>query len=263
MNPVALAYMPLFGLAVGSFLNLNIDRIPRGQSIVSPPSQCDQCQRRLTLLDLVPLLSYLWLRGKCRHCGAPIPLRNFLVEVATGTLFGLVTYLFGLTPLGGVILAYGSLFIVIAAIDLERTIIPDKLVLPGIALAFAVAPFGPVGEERALGDAFLHIAAGGTLGLGIMLFIYVASFLVYRSSIGFGFGDVKLGALIGLVTGFPEALVAVYFAFVSGGVVAALLLTLKLKSRRDAIPYGPFLAIGAISALLVGEGPGWYLDLFR
>ena len=128
MDPVFLVYMPLFGLAVGSFLNLNIDRIPRGQSIVKPPSHCDQCQRRLAPLDLVPLLSYLWLRGRCRFCGAAIPRRAFLVEVVTGSFFGLVGYQFGLAPVAWVILAYGGLFIAISVIDLEWRIIPDKLV---------------------------------------------------------------------------------------------------------------------------------------
>ena len=263
MNPVVLAYMPIFGLAIGSFLNLNIDRIPRGLSIVSPPSLCDRCQRRLGLLDLVPLLSYLWLRGRCRFCGVPIPLRAFLVEAVTGALFGFVAYRFGLTPLAGVILAYGSLLITVSVIDLEHIIIPDKLVIPGILLAFAAVPFGPIGEDRALGEAFWRAVAGGGLGMAILLFIYVMAFVMYRSNIGFGFGDVKLGALIGLVIGFPDVLIALYFTFISGGVTAVLLLLLRLRGRRDAIPYGPFLAVGAIATLLVDEGIGWYLDFIR
>ena len=258
-----LAYMSLVGLAVGSFLNLCIDRIPNAQSIVSPPSQCDQCQRRLRPLDLFPLLSYLWLRGRCRYCGSHIPVRAFVVEVAAGVLFGLVAYRFGMTALTGVIVVYGSLFIAIFVIDLEHTIIPDKLVFPAAVLAFAAAPFGFVGEERALGDIFIRIAAGGALGLSIMLLIYLGSFLIYRGDVGFGFGDVKLGALIGLVTGFPEVVIAVYFALISGGVIAVLLLLLKIRGRKEAIPYGPFLTGGTIATLLIGERLGWYLDLIR
>ena len=263
MDPILLVYLTLTGLAVGSFLNLNIDRIPIGMSIVSPPSQCDHCQRRLSVSDLVPLLSYLWLRGKCRHCKAGIPQRAFWVEVVTGALFGLVAYRFGLVPVAGVVLVYGSLFIAISVIDLERTIIPDKLIIPGVILAFAVAPFGPVGEDRGLGETFVSIAAGGAVGVSAMLIIYLGAFLVYKSSIGFGFGDVKLGLLIGLVVGFPEVVVSLYFAFLSGGIVAAMLVLTRLKGRRDAIPYGPFLAIGAIAILLVGKDAGWYLDLIR
>ena len=263
MEHVTLVYMSLLGLAVGSFLNLNIDRIPRGQSIVSPPSQCDSCQRRLSPLDLVPLLSYLWLRGKCRYCGVRIPLRAFLVEVAAAVLFGVVAYRFGVGPVAWVIVVYGSLFLAISVIDLDHTIIPDKLVVPGIVLAFAAAPFGPVGDGRELGDAFLRVAAGGALGFGLMFLIFGVSILVYRSNVGFGFGDVKLGALIGLVVGFPDVLVAIYFAIVSGGVVAVLLLLLKLKGRRDVIPYGPFLSLGAVFTLLMAQDAGWYLELLR
>ena len=263
MDPVALAYMPLVGLAVGSFLTLIIDRIPRGVSIVSPRSQCDRCHNPLGPLDLVPLISYLWLRGRCRYCGAAIPLRTTTVEVGTSVLFGLTTYVFGLTPFAGVILAYGSLFIAVSVIDMERLIIPDKLVLPGVVLAFAAAHFGPVGDGRVLGDTFVRVVAGGALGFGAMLLVYVASYLVYRSSAGFGFGDVKLGALIGLVIGFPEVLIALYFAFLLGGVIAVILLALRLKGRRDVLPYGPFLAAGALVTLIVNEDIGWYIDLFR
>ena len=263
MGTVGLVYMTLTGLAVGSFLNLVIDRVPRGQSIVAPPSHCDGCGRRLVAMDLVPVLSYLWLRGKCRYCGGGIPFRAVLVELATGALFGVVVYRFGLTPLTGVILAYGSLFIAILVIDVDHLIIPDKLVFPGMVLAFAAAHFGPVGEERALGETFLRVAAGGAAGLGVLLAIYLGAYLVYRADVGFGFGDVKLGALIGLITGFPEVAIALYFAFLSGGVVAGSLLLLKLRSRGDAIAYGPFLVAGAIATLVVGEDLGWYVDLFR
>ena len=263
MEVIALAYLTAVGLAVGSFLNLAIDRIPRGASLVSPPSHCDNCQRRLGPQDLVPLLSYLWLRGKCRYCRAPIPLRNMGIELLTGGLFFLAVYRFDLTPLAGVIIAYGCLFIAISGIDLEHTIIPDKLVLPAAVLAFAAAHYGPVGEGRELGDTFLRVIEGGGLGVGVMLLIYLASIAVYRSTAGFRMGDVKLGGLMGLVLGFPEVSVSFDFAFVFGGIFAVVLLLLKLRSRRDAIPYGPFWATGAVALLLVGKDLGWYLDLIR
>ena len=254
--------MPLFGLAVGSFLNLTIDRVPRGESIVSPSSKCARCERRLSPLDLVPLLSYLWLRGKCRFCGARIPLRNSFVEAAAGAMFLLVAYRFGLTTTTAVILAYSSLFIVIFAIDLERTIIPDVLVFPAVFIAFVAGPFGPVGEDRSLLDTLLHVAGGGALGFITMFLIYMVSYFAYKGSVGLGFGDVKLGALIGLVAGFPEIVVVLYFAFISGGVIAVLLLLLKLRGRREAIPYGPFLTGSTITVLLVGKDFGWYVGWF-
>ena len=209
MDSIAFQYIPLLGLAVGSFLGLVIDRVPRGQSIVSPPSSCDHCHRRLTPLDLIPLLSYVVLRGRCRFCGARIPMRSFLVEAATATFFALVILRFGQTSEAWVIVAFGCLFIAISVIDIEWTIIPDKLVLVGVIAAFTVAPFGPAAEGRTLGEAFISIAVGGALGFGLMLLIYIAALVLYKSSVGFGFGDVKLGGLIGLVIGFPEVLIPV------------------------------------------------------
>ena len=261
MDIVAQVYLPFLGLAVGSFLNLTIDRIPRGQSIVTPGSRCDICEQHLSPLDLVPVLSYVLLRGKCRSCGSSIPLRNPLVEVVTAVFFGVIHSLYGLGPVAWIILGYGSLFIAIAVIDLEWTIIPDKLVLAGSVVALAVGHFGPIGEDRSLAGAFVSIAAGGGVGLGAMLFIYLASLAVYRHTGGFGFGDVKLGLLIGLVVGFPEVAISFYFAFVSGGLVASFLLLVKLRGRKDTLPYGPFLSAGAVTTLIVGKDLGWYLDL--
>ena len=261
MNPAVLAGMSIAGLAVGGFLNLNIDRIPRGQPVFgrSVPF-CDYCQRRLSPLDLVPLVEYLWPKGKCRECGAALPLRHLMVQVATAVLFALVVYRFEMAPLTGVILAYGSLFLAIIAIDMEWTIIPNVLVLPGSLLALALAPIGPVGEERALGEAYISVAAGGALGFGAMFFIWLVSVAIKSK---FGMGDLKLGLLIGLVIGFPEVAVPLYFASLLGGVVALFLLLLKLRERRDVIPYGPFLAGAALVALLIGEPIGWYLDFVR
>ena len=286
---VALIYMPVLGLAVGSFLNLNIDRVPRGISIVSPPSQCDGCERRLTPFELVPLLSYLWVRGRCRHCGVRLPIRVFVVEAATGALFGLVTYYLGLSPGTVILLAFGSLFLTISFIDLEWTIIPDALVIPGALLGVATAPFGFAGAERDLPGAYVSVAAGGAVGLAILLLIYVVANLVYRyklrvdhsevgedtvagevpvdmdgdedsADVAFGFGDVKLGALIGMVVGFPEVLMSLSLSFLAGGVLAVFLLLLRLKGRGDAMPYGPFLAGGAMVLLILGQDIGWYWD---
>ena len=119
MNPSVLAGMSLLGLALGGILNLSIDRIPRGVPVLNAPvSICNSCQRHLPLPIQIPVLGYIWLRGRCRSCEATIPLRRLIVEVAMGVFFGFVVYRFGMTPLAGVILAYGSLFIMIIAIDM-------------------------------------------------------------------------------------------------------------------------------------------------
>ena len=261
MTPLVLLGMCLLGVVVGGFLNLTIDRIPRGVPVFSNPVRlCGHCQRPLSALDMIPVFRYLWLRGRCRNCSAPIPRRALLVELTTGIFFLLVTYFLGLTPEAAVVMAFGSLLLAISVIDLEWTIVPDKLVLVGVVLAFAVAPFGPIGEERSLGESYLSMAAGGALAFLIMLMIYYVATSVFKRA--FGFGDVKLGGLIGLAVGFPELLVALYFGFAAGGLAAVLLLLLNLKGRRDIIPYGPYLAAGALFALLVGgEITDWYLGL--
>ena len=259
MNPAVLAGMSVAGLAAGGLLNLNIDRIPRGYSLFSRSVPfCDSCQRRLSPLDLVPLVGYVWSKGKCRECEAPLPMRQPLVQLAAAALFGLVVYRFGMTPLAGVILLYGSIFLVIIAIDMEWTIIPNVLVLPGSLLALAIVPIGPIGEERALGEAYISMAAGGAFGFGAMLFIWLVSVAIKSQ---FGMGDLKLGLLVGLVIGFPEVVVPVYVASLVAGIVALFLLLLKLRGRKDVIPYGPFLAGAALATMLIGETFGWYLDL--
>ena len=260
MTPLVLLGMCLLGMAVGGFLNPIMDRIPRGVPVLSNPVRwCGHCQRRLSPVDMVPVFRYLWLRGRCRHCHTAIPPRAFLVELTTGIFFLLVTYYLGLTAVAAAIMAYGSLLLAISVIDLEWTIVPDKLVLVGVVLALAFAPFGPIGEERSLGESYLSMAAGGALAFLKMLLIYYVATSVFKRA--FGFGHVKLGGLIGLATGFPEVLVALYFCFAVGG-IAAVLLLLKLKGRRDIIPYGPYLAAGALFALLVGADiSDWYLDL--
>lgn len=238
------------GLAVGSFLNVCIDRLPAGQSLLSPPSHCPVCQARLRAADLVPVFSYLALRGKCRYCAAPIPRRLFLVEVATGVLFALTWARYGPSFEGIALLVYLSLFLVVFVTDLERGVIPNRMVFPGLLAALALASFWPgIGWARAV--------LGGAAGFGILLAIYLVS------GKGIGAGDVKLAALVGAATGFPLVFLALAVAFLTGGIAAvALLISGRLK-RRDRMPFGPFLAPAALASLLWG-GPvlRWYLSYF-
>lgn len=233
----------LMGLAVGSFLNLCIDRLPRGESIVRPPSRCDSCNRRLAPSDLVPVFSYLWRRGRCHYCHARLPIRLPLVEITTGAAFTFLAWRYGITGQLGVFLVYTSLVIVIFAIDLETQLILDRVLYPSLALAllfsFVVPGLGP-------GQALL----GSAIGLGTLSIPY----LVYRQ--GMGFGDVKLGALVGMMTGYPLVFVALLLAVLSGGLVAAFLLVLRLRGRREPVPFGPFLATAALITTLWGD-PLW------
>jgi leader peptidase (prepilin peptidase) / N-methyltransferase len=237
----------LLGLFVGSFLNVCIDRLPREQSIISPPSHCPGCKRKLGPLDLVPLFSYLWLRGRCRYCRAPIPVRTPIVEGTTALLFTFLYWRFGLGLELGISLLYASLLIVIFVIDLEHQLVLNKVTYPAMVAAFGLS-FLP--SEPGVWSSLL----GGALGLAAM----ALPFIIYRR--GMGMGDVKLGALIGLMSGYPSVLVALLLAVVAGGLVGATLLVLGVKKRTDPIPFGPFLAASAMVALLWGEAIWrWYV----
>lgn len=237
----------LLGLFVGSFLNVCIDRLPRGQSIINPPSHCSTCNHKLGILDLVPLFSYLWLRGRCRSCRARIPTRIPVVEGATGLLFTFLYWKFGLGLELGISLIYASLLIVIFVIDLEHQLVLDKVTYPAMALALAFSFFWP-------GLGVISALQGGVLGLAIM----ALPFVLYRR--GMGMGDIKLGALVGLMSGFPLVFVALLLAMISGGLVAAILLISGIKKRTDPIPFAPFLATSAMVTLLWGQAIWqWYL----
>ncbi len=232
---------------MGSFLNVCIDRLPRGQSIIKPPSHCPACNQKLGIRDLVPLFSYLWLRGRCRYCRAPIPLRLPIVEGLTGLLFAFLYWKFGLGLELGISLVYACLLTVIFVIDLENQLVLDKVIYPGMALALAFSFFWP-------GLGVLSSLAGGALGLAAM----ALPFIIYRR--GMGMGDVKLGALIGLMSGYPLVVVALLLSVITGGLVAASLLAFKIKKRSDPIPFAPFLATSAMVTLLWGQAIWqWYL----
>jgi len=256
---------------MGSFLNVCIDRLPRGQSIINPPSHCSACNHKLGILDLVPLFSYLWLRGRCRYCQAPIPLRLPIVEGVTGLLFIFLYWKFGLGLELGIFLVYACLLTIIFVIDLEHQLVLNKVTYPAMALAFAFSFFWPgIGEVSALGGRIISQAisslageaigqavislAGGTLGLVAM----ALPVIIYPP--GMGWGDVKLGALIGLMTGYPLVIVAVLLSWITGGLVAAILLAFKIKKRKDPIPSATFMAVSAMVTLLWGQAIyQWYL----
>ena len=248
----------LLGLAVGSFLNLCIDRLPNDKSIIRPPSHCDACGRQLGVSDLVPVFSYLWLRGRCRYCQAHISLRVPLVELATGSLFPLLYWHYDLELELLFALACTALFILIFVIDLEHELILLDIIFIGIVLALIFAPFRSDLAEPGW-DSTKEVLLGGGVGLGIMLTLY----LVFLPIGGFGKGDVPLVAFLGLVTGYPLILTGLMLSIVGGGMVALLLMAAGLKKRRDPIPYGPFLTTGAFIALLWGQSiADWYLGLF-
>jgi leader peptidase (prepilin peptidase)/N-methyltransferase len=265
MEIFRLAIFTLLGIAFGSFLNVVIDRLPVGGSLLLPPSHCDACGRRLAAWDMLPVFSYLWLRGRCRSCGARIPFRVLLVELLGGLLFFLAFWRFGLSAEFAVTAFWGCVFLVIIFIDWEHKLILNKITYPAVALALillAVDSLWPgVGLYSRL--VFLpepRILSGAIAGAAGFIFFLIVYLINPR---GMGMGDVKLACLIGLVTDFPLVVVALMVGIIIGGVVAVVLLVMRRKGRKDVIAYGTFLAIGPIVTLLWGNYIlGWYLRLF-
>jgi len=246
----------ILGLIVGSFLNVCIDRLPQYKSIAYPPSHCEACQHKLAAKDLIPVFSYLRLRGRCRYCQASIPRKLLWVELATAVIFALLYWYYRLSPELGVMAFYACLFTIIFVIDLEHGLILNKVVYPGmvVALLLALYPWPWLNESIVIRVAYA--ALGGGIGFGIFLLIALAS----RG--GMGWGDVKLAALIGLATGFPLVFLAIIMGAILGGIVAVALVIAKKRKRRQTIPFGPFLALAAMVTLLWGSNIlSWYLGL--
>lgn len=245
---IALAFA--LGAVIGSFLNVVIVRLPRGESLVWPGSHCVACGKPIRWFDNIPVLNFLWLRGRCRECGDRIAWRYPVVEATTATLFALAACRFGggLELLGGWLLI--AALVAISGIDLEHQIIPDVISLPVIATGLALSFFTP---SRSWVDALL----GVVLGAGIPFAVIVLS----RG--GMGGGDMRLAALIGAFLGWKLALVAIFLAVVLGGAAGAVLLFTGLRGRKDRIPFGPFLAAGAVMSLFWGDAViQWYWSGF-
>jgi leader peptidase (prepilin peptidase)/N-methyltransferase len=248
----------LLGMIVASFLNVCADRLPAKQSLVYPPSHCPACSRRLAAKDLIPVFSYLWLRGRCRYCKAAIPKRVLWVEIATAALFGLAFWQYRLSIDLPIALFYISIFTVILVIDFEHGLILNRIVYPTMVIALLLGVFFTIFlPQVGIVPNIAWAAVGGGIGFVVFLLIIIVS----RG--GMGFGDVKLAALIGLATGFPLVIVALIMGMILGGLVAVILLGFKIKKRKEAMPFGPFLAVAAIVTLLWGSDIlSWYMGIF-
>jgi prepilin signal peptidase PulO-like enzyme (type II secretory pathway) len=239
---MTLAVIVLLGLAVGSFLNVVIARLPEGRTIWGR-SACPRCGVMIAPHDNIPLLSFALLRGQCRGCGVPIPWRYPLVEGGTAAAFAAAYVRFGGPNLEFLTAtAFLSALIAISVIDLLHQLIPDVISLPGIVAGFIAA----VGTRRL---SWVESLAGIVMCGGLLLAVIMAS----RG--GMGGGDMKLGAMLGAFLGWQLGLFAMLVAVVLGGAVAAGLLLARRKGRKDAIPFGPFLALGGAVALLLGAPP--------
>lgn len=257
------AILALLGVALGSFLNVYIDRFPKGKSLFHPPSHCDACQHRLSPGDLIPVFSYLWLGGRCRYCHAPIPRTQLWVEIGSGALVALAYRQYDLSLGFAVTTLYCCLFIVIAVIDLEHKLILNRMLYPALAAALIISVFHPQPGIVDISLPWPYVSQGIT-GLVSSLMGGITGFLFLLipalvNPQGMGLGDVKLAALIGLATGFPLVLVALFMGTTLGGLVAIALLLFKVKKRKDAIPFAPFLSLATIVTLLWGADIlSWY-----
>ena len=249
---MAAVFAVAFGAAFGSFLNVIIDRLPAGKSLVFPPSSCDHCGTRLRGTDMVPIFSYLWLRGKCRTCSAKIPVRVLFVELSTGALVLGLFLQHGMSPEFFVLSVIFMVLIVVTFIDVYHQLILNIVTYPAALAALLLAFFWPelgfprtyLGHDGALASFYNSLSVG---------FIAFSIFLVLAMVARLGYGDVKLVLVLGLLLGYPATIVALWLGIVAGGLWGIGLLLFKKKSRQDAIPFGPFLAGGAIAAFFLLE----------
>ncbi|HVF75057.1 MAG TPA: prepilin peptidase [Acidimicrobiales bacterium] len=239
----------LFGLVVGSFLNVVIYRVPRKESVSTPRSRCPHCGTQLAARDNVPVLSWLLLRGRCRTCRTAIAPRYPLVEAGTGVLFAVVAArLHDDAAALPAFLVLAAACLAISLIDFEHFIVPNRIVYPTLFLMAPLFLAAAVvdGDWSSLRGA----ALGGVLGFGILFVIHVIS------PRGMGFGDVRLAGLLGVALGWLDlghVLLGLFLGFLTASVVSVALIASKRRTRKDRVPFGPFLAVGAFLALLVGE----------
>lgn len=251
--PVSLTLF-IFGAIVGSFLNVCIVRLPKGRSLVSPPSHCPACETPIPFYDNVPLLSYLYLRGRCRFCGARISPRYFVVELVTALLAVALLHRFGLGISFFVGFIFVSALIVVTFIDLDVRIVPDVVSLPGIGLGlfWSIVNSQWSIEHPSTFPSPVSSLLGILFGGGSLLLVaWVYQFLTGKE--GMGGGDVKLLAMIGAFLGWVAVPVTLFFASLSGSTVGLALILKKGVDGKYALPFAPFLCVGALFHLFFSK----------
>ena len=239
-------FVALVGLLIGSFLNVVVWRVPRGESVVSPPSGCPSCGALIRPVDNVPVLSWLLLRGRCRSCQEPISRRYPLVELGTAGLFAVMAVRFGLAPELPAYLYLAAVGLALALIDLDLKRLPDVLTLPSYVVGVVLLGAASLDDPH----AFLRALLGGVA----MFAVYFALAFAYPA--GMGFGDVKLSGVLGLYLGWlgwDVWAVGLILGFLLGGAAGVAVLVAKRGSRKTAIPFGPFMLGGALIAILFGH----------
>ena len=257
MTGLIAAFAAAFGLVFGSFLNVVAYRVPLGRSVVRPPSACPSCDAPVRPRDNIPVISWILLRGKCRECKTPISVRYLIVEAFTGALFAGTVLVVGLVWTLPAYLWFVAVTMVLILTDLDHKRIPNRILYPGTLVGLALLAGGAIADGRT--DALSRAILGGVFYFA-GLFVLA---LIARG--GFGFGDVKLAFLLGLFGsyhGWEHLIVGVFLAFFIGGLVAIALLVTRRKGRKDAVPFGPSLVLGAWIGIAFGlEIFEWYLRI--
>jgi len=272
MDPVLIyIFAFLFGAIVGSFLNVCIFRMPLGKSIISPFSYCPQCKDPIKAYDNIPVLSYFLLGGKCRSCRAPISPRYPLVETIMAVFSVLLVLKFGLSLSFFISFVLISSLVVVSFIDLDHRVIPDRISLPGIALGLLASFVRPPGHNDFLVRFVFRMVRGSvnTATLDSLLGIFIGGGLLYAVAVlfywatkkeGMGGGDIKLLAMIGAFLGWSSTVFTIMVSSLIGSIVGVALMVAKGADRKYAIPFGPFLSMGAVIYLFFGkEIIRWYL----
>jgi leader peptidase (prepilin peptidase)/N-methyltransferase len=240
----------IFGAIIGSFLNVCIHRMPKGESVVRPASRCPRCKEPIRFYDNIPIVSYLALKGRCRACGYRIPLRYPVVELLTAVLFLSLYLVFGVNDRSVTYAAFISALIVATFVDLQTQEIPDEISLGGLAAGLALSFVFPCLQGQSSGvSGIIQSGLGALAGGGSIYLMGLFGGIVFKKE-AMGGGDVKLMAMVGSFLGWKLALLVFFMAPIFGSVVG---IALKLKDGRDTIPYGPYLSLAAVVAIFFGE----------
>lgn len=242
----------ILGLIVGSFSNVCIYRIPRNESIIFPASHCPKCHSPIKPVDNIPLLSYILLKGRCRNCKSKISIQYPIVEFLSGLIYLIIYLTYGLSIQTLVYIILSSALIIIAFIDLNEQIVPDIISLPGIVAGLVLSFFVPY-------ISFIDSASGIVVGGGIILIIGLAGSAIFKKE-AMGGGDVKLAAMVGAFLGWRYIIISLFLGFFLGALAGIILIISKIRSREDAVPFGPFIVLGSLITLLWGEKIiTWYI----
>lgn len=262
--PIILAFVFAFGLCVGSFLNVVIHRLPRAAGL-SGRSQCPHCGVRLAWFDLIPVLSFLLLRARCRNCRAPIAWRYPLVELATGLIALAMVDRFGLTAAAALYFVFAAALVAVTFIDLDWKIIPDVITLPGLLVGLAAVLGAHLAARSGLDPPALVVtparALAGAVGGPAGLWLIALAYQRLTGIEGLGMGDVKLAGLLGAFLGGAGVFLTIFLASAAGSVVGLALMAARRGSTRTALPFGTFLAPAGLLVLLYGSSlMGWYFS---